>query len=80
MIHRTRIRAVVKESTICIVLLTVCTLGGGGGTYDLETTGATATAFPPKRGDEVVNAEALAVKRAAAITNFILNICFIWYR
>jgi hypothetical protein len=51
-------------------------------TYDLETTGATAndeadfdaTAFPPKRGDEAVNAEALAVKRAAAITNFILMV------
>ena len=49
-------------------------------TYDWETTGATAndeadfdaTAFPPKRGDEAVNAEALAVKRATAITNFIL--------
>ena len=41
-----------------------------------DDAGADATAFPPKRGDMVVNAEALAERRAAAIKNFILNILY----
>jgi len=42
-----------------------------------DDAGADATAFPPKRGDMVVNAEALAERRAAAKRNFILNnICY----
>lgn len=44
-----------------------------------EDAGAETRAFPPKRGVMVVNAEALAERRAAATKNFIL-ISVLFYR